>query len=258
MSLMASFLNLPAVLVIAIVAFVVSVFSIIVWKLVTDQDKMKSIQDRQKKMRKEMKKCKDNPDKMMKLQKKSMELSMEIFPQTMKIMLITIIPIFLIFNWLGSSIAYQPLMPGEEFTSTVMFESEAPGEVSLTVPEEITLLDNSVKQIEDKSVSWLMTGKKGTQKLKYTYGDEEYILDLSIGKSYNKAQLEKQKKLFFLIPMGDGISAESNIKKISVDLEPTRPLGNFSIFGWNPGWFAIYFILSLVFSTVLRKLLKVY
>ncbi len=258
MSLVTSFLALPSVVVIGVVALLVSLFSMFTWKLVTDQKKMKSIQDQQKKMREDMKKYKDNPDKMMKMQKKSMELSMEILPQTMKIMLITLIPIFMVFNWLGSTVAYAQLMPGQEFTSTVKFESVAPGDITLKVSEGLELLDNSVQVIEGQSVSWTLTGKEGSHELNYQYGNEEYKLNILVGEGNNNPKLEKQRKLFFIIPMGDGIGSDSNIKEISVDLQQTRPLGKFNAFGYYPGWFAIYFVFSLVFSTVLRKALKIY
>ena len=37
-----------------------------------------------------------------------------------------------------------------------------------------------------------------------------------------------------------------------------KPLGNVSLFGWKPGWLGVYIIFSIIFSMVLRKLLKIH
>ena len=49
----------------------------------------------------------------------------------------------------------------------------------------------------------------------------------------------------------------SNFKRIEVLNKKFRPLGNFSLFGWRPGWLSFYIILSLFASVIIRKIMNV-
>ncbi|MBW2970582.1 DUF106 domain-containing protein [Candidatus Woesearchaeota archaeon] len=253
-------LALPPLVIIVFAALVVSVISVLAHKFMTDQHKLKSIQEQQKKLREEMKKYKDNPEKVMKLQQRAMQINMEIFPQTMRSMVVTIIPLLLIFNLLANTVAYEPIAPGEVFSTIVNFETDAPGDIELEAGNGIELLSPGLQEITGMSVNWELKAEEGLHELYYTYGEESYIQEVFVGETKTPAQskLEKQRKLLFIIPIGDGIPGESNIKNIDVEREKIRPLGNLSIFGWHPGWLAIYMISSLIFSMALRKLLKVY
>ena len=256
-----SFLSLSSLVIILVVSFLVSLISMLVYKFVTDQQKLKSIQEEQKKLREEMKKYKDKPDKIMKLQKRAMEISMEMMPQSLKSMMVTFIPVILIFTWLMGNIAYEPIKPGEVFTTTIAFENDVPGSVVLNASQGIEIISPKTQEIKDKMVLWELKGEEGKHILYYGYGEEFYSKGVVITnkREYENPKLEKQKKFFFFIPMGgDGIPNDSNIFYIKVDLKPVRPFGSFNIFGYYLGWLATYFIFSFAFSLALRKLLRVY
>lgn len=253
-------MNMSAGIIIPGVALLMSVISILAYKLVTDQKKMKSIQEQQKQIRVDMKKYKDNPEKVMRLQKTAMQLSMEIMPQTFKSMMVTIIPMLLIFNWLGSTFAYEAINPGEVFSVTVEFEKSAFGDIELFSSKGVENLSPGLQQITGNAVTWELKGDEGQHNLEYKYGEETYKQEVVIseGKDYINPKLEKVRKIFFLVPIGDGIPEESNIKSITTELQPVKPLGSFSIFGWKPGWLGVYIISSFIFSMLLRKVFKVY
>jgi len=61
---------------------------------------MKEIKEKQKRLKEEMKIHKDNPQKMMEINKQMMEDFPKQMKQSMKISVITIIPLLLLFNWL--------------------------------------------------------------------------------------------------------------------------------------------------------------
>lgn len=254
------FLDLPSLVIIVFVSLLISVITTLVYKFVTDQDKLKSIHAEQKEIREEMKLNKDKPDKVMKLQKRAMEINMQVMPQTFKSMIVTFIPIILIFTWLSGHIAFAPLQPGEIFTSTMLFETSVPGSVELTATQGVELISLGIMEIEERQVQWELRANEGTHSLTYEYGQEVYNLEIMVtdSRKYSPPKLEKQKKLLFIIPVGDGIPKDSNIQMISVDLQKTRPFGSFSIFGYFPGWLATYLISSIIFSTILRKWLKVF
>ena len=90
---------------ILVISFLVTVFITIVRYFMTDRERMKEIKDRQKELRKEMKEVRDNPEKMMELNKKMMEDLPEQMRHSFKPMIITLIPILLIFGWLRATYA---------------------------------------------------------------------------------------------------------------------------------------------------------
>jgi len=72
---------------------------------VTDRELMKDIKEKQKFIREEMKKYKDNVEKLNDLNKQMMEHFPAQMKQTFKLMLITIVPMIIIFGWLRETFA---------------------------------------------------------------------------------------------------------------------------------------------------------
>jgi len=75
--------------------------STLVYKYATDQNLMKSMREEIKKLQDEMKLHKSDPQKLAELQGKLMPLNMRTMSQSMKPMLITIVPFIVIFALLG-------------------------------------------------------------------------------------------------------------------------------------------------------------
>ena len=259
----------PPLLVILLVSLLVSVISIVIYKYTTNQQKLKGIQDEQKSLRDEIKKNQSNPEKAMKLNQRAMELSMEVMPESMKSMIFTFIPIIIIFGWLSASLSYMPLYAGNTFTTTVTFEKLVPGQqITLSAPPGLDMITTPTQDVVGDKVSWeLKSQAAGTYNLTYIYGkepySETYTLPVRIaeagGREFLNPVLARQRKLFFVIPTGTGISEKSNVLQIKVDMQPIRPLGQgFNLFGWYPGWLSIYLISSIIFTSLLRKYLKVY
>lgn len=86
-------------------AFVVTLAISIVNFFMVDREKMKEIKDRQKELRKEIKLYKDNPEKMMELNQKMLEDLPEQMKHSFKPMIITLIPLLILFAWLRSTFA---------------------------------------------------------------------------------------------------------------------------------------------------------
>jgi len=85
---------------ILILSFLVTVFMTIVSYYLTDRNLMKDIKERQKTVREEMKKYRDNPQKMMELNQQLMADFPHQMKQSMKISMVTLIPLLFVFNWL--------------------------------------------------------------------------------------------------------------------------------------------------------------
>ncbi len=83
-----------------LISFLVTLFITIISHYFTDKKLMREIKDKQKRLREEMKQHKDNPQKMMEINKQMMEDFPTQMKQSMKVSLITIIPLLFLFNWL--------------------------------------------------------------------------------------------------------------------------------------------------------------
>jgi len=237
-------LKMAPVLSILIMALVLSFLITIIYRVMTNQEEMKSMKEELKRHQKEMKELRNDPKKMMEAQKKAMGINSKYMMKSMKPTLVTFIPIILIFGWMNSHIAYEPVIPSAEFTSTVVFKEGSSGDISIIVPESIELLDDSVKDVES-SVSWRMQGDAGEYLIQYEYQDRTYDKELLISPDREYKVPVKRVK-------------DSNIRSIAIDHEKVRPFGSISILGWRPGWIGAYIIFSLIFSMSLRKLMKIH
>ena len=88
---------------IIVLAFIVTLFITIVNYFMTDRDRMKEIKEKQKRLRTELKQYKDNPQKMMEINKQMMEDMPEQLKHSFKPMLVTIIPLLILFKWLRAT-----------------------------------------------------------------------------------------------------------------------------------------------------------
>lgn len=88
---------------IVVISLVITVFVTVISYFVTDKNIMRDIKAKQKALREEMKQYKDNPQKMMELNKKMMEDFPHQMKQSLKISVITLIPMLIVFKWLRST-----------------------------------------------------------------------------------------------------------------------------------------------------------
>jgi uncharacterized membrane protein (DUF106 family) len=82
------------------ISFLLTTLVTVFYKLLTDQELIKSLKLEMKEIREDMKNFKDDPEKTLELQKESMQKSMTHMKQTMKPTFITMLPLLIIFSWL--------------------------------------------------------------------------------------------------------------------------------------------------------------
>lgn len=87
---------------ILILSLLATIFITIVNFFMVDRTKMKEIKEKQKALRQEVKKYKDNPQKMMEFNKQMIEGMPEQLKHSLKPMIITTIPMLILFVWLRS------------------------------------------------------------------------------------------------------------------------------------------------------------
>ncbi|MBU2589702.1 MAG: DUF106 domain-containing protein [Nanoarchaeota archaeon] len=87
---------------IAIISFLLTLMTTLIYKYMTDQEVMKTLKADIKALQAQMKEHKDNKDKMMNFQKQAMTKNMDYMKKSFKPMIVTFIPIIFIFGWLRS------------------------------------------------------------------------------------------------------------------------------------------------------------
>ncbi len=238
-------LPLPPFWSILILSIIMSLIVIIITKYTTDQDLMKRLKDEQKELQKEIKMLKDNPEKMMQVQKKQMESSMKYMTQSFKPMIFTFIPIIIIFGWISANLAYEPILPGQEFSVRVQFEKGITGTINATAPEGITLTSDASKQVSDGVAIFTFKGDAGD------YLSPAITFDVN-GKSYTQ-EVKITAKRAYVNPLKS--VRDKTVKSIETVQDKTKVIriGSFSL-----SWIWSYIIFSVIFSSVLRKWMKVY
>lgn len=238
-------LNASPVSVIIGVSLLVSVLITLVYKYMTNQNEMKRLKEQQKEFQKRMKELRSNPDEMMKVQKEAMKANMEYMKQSLKPTLITMLPIILIFTWMAGHLSYEPVYPDEQYSITAAFKDGVTGKAELLADEGTKLSSEAAQEIKDGSVTWNLKSDMG-----------EHALTVKVGETQQQKKVLITKELKYEEAVS--LYQHSDIEKIAVNYNKLKPLGQLSLFGWQPGWLGIYFLFSIVFSLGLRKVLKIY
>lgn len=230
---------------IVLLSLIISLVIVLVYKFFTNQEEMKRLKDEQKEFRKRMNELKSNPEEMMKVQKEAMQKNFQYMKHSFKATLITMLPILLIFGWMNAHFAYEPIYPDETYSITAKFKQGVAGEAEL-IPDEGTELLSNAKQPVNSATSWNLKSTEGA-----------HYLTVKVG------ELQQQKKVLITPDLEYEQPftnyPHSDIEQITVNYRKLRPLGpDFSLLGWQPGWLGMYIFLSIVFSLVLRKVMKVY
>ncbi len=82
------------------ISFIITLFITLVYKFFTDQRLLKATKDEMKVLQQEIKKFKEDPAKMLQLNQEVMRKNAVVMKNSLKPLIITMIPVLLIFSWL--------------------------------------------------------------------------------------------------------------------------------------------------------------
>jgi uncharacterized membrane protein (DUF106 family) len=232
---------------ILILSVLVTIISNLIYKYTTDQSEMKRLKTQIEEYRKKIKESRDNPKKMMKLNNEAMQFNMQYMTKSLKPMLFTFIPIILVISWMAANFTYAPIDANEPITIRTTILDGFSGSLVLTgetlTTQEVTA---QIVQGEDaQTAAFAVQAPEGTHEFTILYDGNAYNGNtgtLVIGEA----------------PKVQSFAGKGPIESINIEYPKIRPLGSFSLFGWFPGWLAVYIILSIALSISSRKLMKIY
>lgn len=244
-------LKFPIVVAVLIVALIISVLITVIYKYTTNQSLMKDLKEELKAFQKEIKELRNHPDQALAVQKKAMETNMKYMSHSMKSTLFTLIPVIIIFGWANAHLAYDPILPGQEFTVEAGFSRGMSGTIELIAPEGILVQGNSTKIIEDGKVVWVLKGEEGDyidgNALEFEYDDKVAYKDLIITTEPRYSN-----------PV-ESIKGVPGLKTVKIANEQKKVVNMpFRFLGYGGGWLGTYIIFSMIFSSLLRKWMKIY
>jgi len=231
---------------ILIISFVITLAITLVYKLTTDQKKMKKLKEDMKEYQKKIRTLsKENPQKAMEIQQEAMKQNMEYMKHSFKSTLYTFIPIILIFGWLNAHMAYYPLLPDQPFKVDAYFAQGHASTATISSIPELEIIGNATQAIIDGKAEWELKGAEGDYKIMIDYNNEKYEKPLIITPERKYIQPEQLIK-------------NSKLQKIVVGNEKVYPVGTIPLINWKPTWLWVYIILSILLSIGLRKVMAVY
>lgn len=221
---------------ILIISLIVTLISTIIYKKMTDQEVLKTIKEDMVNIRKEMKEFSHDANKIAELQKVSMQKSMIQMKESFKPMLITYIPMLIIFGWLFTHLTFYPILPDTNFSINLTFKDNIQGSVEIIAPDRIELLNDKIQNINNNNVGFLLKGKEGEYNIDFLFNNKTYTKEVLIT---NERKYDNPDKLI-----------NEDLKLIKVNNEPVK------IFGIS--WFWSYIIFAILFNSLLRKILKIH
>jgi len=226
---------------ILILTLVISFLVTVIYKYTTDQKKMKELKDKMTAHQKSMKDNKHDTKKVMQLQKEVMDFNMQYMMHSFRATLFTFIPVILFFGWMTAHYSYEPILPEQEFNVTVYFNEGFSGNV--TADGNFTFINDKTQAITP-IVSWRMKSGSGANLLAFSINQEEkpaYNTEILIDSEQYSNPIKAFKKM--------------EISKIVVS---NKSLKIMNLLGIKFNWFWTYFVFTMIFTSLLRKFMKVY
>jgi uncharacterized membrane protein (DUF106 family) len=235
-------LPLNPLVAVTIITLLISVMVVLIYKFTTNQSLMKQLKDEMKSLQADMKQLRDKPEQALEVQKKAMEANMKYMMQSFRATFFTLIPIILIFGYMNAHWAFEPTHANEEFTVDILAKQSGTV-VTAFPPPGIQITSEPEKSITDgKAIFTFKATQEGTQVIVFKADDNAYNVTVYVG---NERRYEPVNQAFKYGPVSQ---ATVGLKKLIV----------LNLFGWQLGWLGTYILLSIVFSMILRKLLKIY
>lgn len=246
-------LSLGPFWVIVIISAIIAVFTTVIYKYTTDQEALRKLKADLKRYQKKAQDAQKagNTEKSMKVQKDMMKINGQYMKASFKSTLYTFIPVLIFFGWLGAHLTFAPLMPGDPFSITAELQPGVSGSFVLTAPSELSIPIKEINVSNSSIITWNnISGPAGQYELsiKHLGSGEEHFVSVLIS------------EIEYLRPVNT-IEESTTFSSITIDMKKLYVFKNVFLlkdFPWikNMGWLWAYILFSILFSTSLRKAMK--
>ena len=245
--------------VILLIGLAVTLMSSLVTRTFVDRDKMKKLREEMKQHQEKIKEATKSKDtkSMQKHQEGFMKLTMEQMSYSFKPMLITLIPILLIFGWIRTSYG--------DIGSVHNVTLELP--LLIAMSKDIYISNNGSFNPQDNKVIWdlgtIPAGSKGNVRLRLqNYSTSEDVSGGIIAKYTLKngtyAQVdENSNNVNPILIFNKSIQRDKNIYNLDVNYWNSASDHVVVLLGYKFGWLGWYIISAMIISMILNKLLKI-
>jgi len=244
--------------VILLIAFAVTLVSSLVTRAFIDRDKMKKLREEMKQHQEKIKEATKSKDTkaLQKHQEEFMKLTMEQMSHSFKPMIITIIPILLIFGWVRAN--YGDIGSVHNVTLELPLLSR--------VSKDISISNNGSLNTQDNKVVWnlgtIPAGSRGSVTLRImNYNKSEDISNRIIVKYTFKngtsVQVDENSNSVNPIVFNKSIQNDKNTYVLDINYWNSASDHVVILSGFKFGWVGWYIISAMMISMILNKLLKI-
>ena len=249
------FITQSPTLVVFLFSVALAFLSVVTYKYTTNQkvlkelkEKMNNIQKKMKDLRKDFNN-KESQKEITRLNTELVKISGQQMKHSMRSTLFTLIPFLLLFGWLAAHYTYMPLYPNQTFNVTLTSMNNIQNLSLETVPGNLSVINKTTQKVAMKNNinniyyirTFTLRGPSGKYSLNFKKGNDTMITKNII--ITTNSEYTKQKEVY----KDKGITLTVSNKPLKMKL-----------LGISMSWFWYYFIITVIFSSIFRKLLKVY
>lgn len=260
-TLLHPFGNLNSWAAMALVSLLTAILMLLAYRLISNQEKIRAAKSRIVAHLLEVRLYKDSLPVSLRAQGNMLWYNLKYLGQSLRPMLVLILPMVLVLIHVDQWFGYEPLRVGESTLLKVKFrEGHRPsGEPLEIYPSAAFTVETPPLRMEPEGeVVWrLRANEPGKRSLVIRAGHHQIEKHLVVGENVF-AKISSVRAggswLNRLANPGEpAIPEDTSIMAVSTEY-PSRPM---SVFGWHLHWLVVYFVLSVVFAFALKGIFKV-
>ena len=259
--LLIPFASLPALVGLAWISLLTGVGMLMVYRHISDQDKIKHVKNRIKAHFLEIRLFKEDMVIGLRAQKNILINNFKYMGLALKPMLFMLPPIILVLVQLEVRYGYRSFQPGDTSVLSVRLASDPTqlGTIDLKVPEGIEIQTPAVRTVESGhyGVDWRIgVTQRGNHDVSVQIGDQTYSKRLcAISRTTAMAPQVGTSSLKETIfqPVERPFDPKGQVQSISIQYPPA----DMRLLGIHVNWLVGFFVLSIIFGFMLKGVFKV-
>lgn len=246
------------------ICLIITVVGMIVYKKVTNQEKLKYLQTQIKLILMEMRLRHYTVSELIHLQYKALVWNVRYLKAAFVPSLVIIIPMIMILPSIAARFEYIPARVGTVVSLEVVLANQEnlnSGAIKIeSIPDGLKLIEADRREGAENVVGWYFRAmKNGIYNLKFSYGDKIFKKLVAVSDEIIPLQTEIKQPRFLdnlYSVERSTLQKRGHVKAVTVLYKKYySPLG---IFGWHPDWLYSFIIIFLLLFFILRLIVKVY